>query len=185
MVNNEAKIVKNASQGYGYKYSSLADLAEAGVNIPKMRVKPTEYGEFIEYLDKNGEWQIGAKIIEFEAKGMNRAQMYGSALTYARRFSVMLAEQVACSDDKGVEESKPTASVKKPGWKSKPTEKQLALLAKLYQQGGLSKEDVEKYINIARDQSSAEVSKTIESAKQRLEQKKNEPTDEELEAFDE
>lgn len=184
----DAKVIKNASQGYGYKYSSLADLAEAGVDIPKMRVKPTEFGEFIEYLDKDGQWQIGAKIVEFEAKGMNRAQMYGSALTYARRYTVQMAEQVACDDDKGVESSKPVNSAQKRsvGFTGGPTEKQLGFLAKLYREGGMSEEDIKKYVDVARTKTAHEVSQTIENAKSRLEQKKDDlPTDEEVDEWSE
>lgn len=99
----DAKVVKNGSKGYGYTYSNLADLAKAGIRIPKMRVKPTELGEYIEYLDDNGEWQLGAKIVVPDMKGMNAAQAYGSALTYARRYTVQLAESVACDDDDKLE----------------------------------------------------------------------------------
>lgn len=103
-------IVKNASSGYGYKYNNLADLERAGVEIPKMRVKPTEFGEYVEYLDDNGGWQIGAKVVEMEMKGMNSAQAYGSSLTYARRYTVMLAKAVACDDDDAVEQNKPSTA---------------------------------------------------------------------------
>lgn len=193
MVENKsnAKVVKNASSGYGYKYSSLADLAEAGIDIPKMRVKPTEFGEFIEYLDKDGNWQIGAKIVEFEAKGMNHAQMYGAALTYARRYTVHMAEHVACDDDKGVESSKPANGAQKrsSGFTAGPTEKQIGFLAKLYRDGGMSEADIKKYTEVAKTKSAKEVSQTIENAKARLAQRKAEtdeiPTDEEVEAFDE
>lgn len=97
-----AKVVKNASQAYGYTYTSLADLAKAGIKIPKMRVKATEQGEYIEYWDGT-DWQTGAKVVVPQMKGSNEAQMYGSALTYARRYTVMLAESVACDDDSKLE----------------------------------------------------------------------------------
>ena len=137
-----SKIVKNNSQGYGYKYSNLADLHRAGINIPKMRVKPTEYGDYIEYLDDKGEWQTGAKVVPFEAKGMNASQIYGAALTYARRYTVQMAEAVACDDDDEVERAKPVKSFEqkseaftqaaKQGLK--PTPKQLAWLRKFYEE---------------------------------------------------
>lgn len=100
----EGKIVKNTSPAHNYKYSSLADLHKAGIDIPKMRVKATEYGEFIEYLDDKGEWQMGAKIVPIESKVMNPAQAYGASLTYARRYTVQMAEQVACDDDDAIEQ---------------------------------------------------------------------------------
>ena len=107
-------VVKNQSNGYGYKYNNLADLDRAGIEIPKMRVKPTEFGEFVEYLDKNGEWQTGAKVVEFEMKGCNKAQSYGASLSYARRYTTMLANSVACDDDDAIETHKPTNEVEKP-----------------------------------------------------------------------
>ncbi len=105
--------VKNQSNGYGYKYNNLADLDRAGVPIPKMRVKPTEYGEFVEYYDEEDkEWHIGAKVVEFEMKGCNKAQSYGASLSYARRYTTMLANKIACDDDDAIEKAKPTPQTK-------------------------------------------------------------------------
>lgn len=103
-------VVKNQSNGYGYKYNNLADLDRAGIQIPKMRVKPTEFGEFVEYLDEKGEWQTGAKVVEFEMKGCNKAQSYGASLSYARRYTTMLANSVACDDDDAIETHKPASN---------------------------------------------------------------------------
>ena len=100
-VNN--KIVKTASQGYNYNYASLGDIAKAGFEIPKMRIKPTPDGDYIEYLDSNDEWQIGAKIVIPEMSKSNEAQKYGAAVTYARRVTAQLALQLVCSDDDKVE----------------------------------------------------------------------------------
>lgn len=103
-----SKVVRNKSNGYGYKYSSLADLAEEGVEIPKMRIKATEFGEYIEYFDGQ-DWQMGAKIVLIQSKQMNEAQAYGASLTYARRYTVQMAEMIACDDDDQVEAAKPEA----------------------------------------------------------------------------
>lgn len=103
----ESKIVKTASKAYGYNYASLGDIVEQGNKIPEMRIKPTEFGEFIEYKDDNGEWQIGSKIVVPEMKGMNAAQAYGSALTYARRYTALMALALVCDDDKKLEASAP------------------------------------------------------------------------------
>lgn len=96
-------IVKTASQGYNYNYASLGDIAKAGFEIPKMRIKPTPDGDYIEYLDSNDEWQIGAKIVIPEMNKSNEAQKYGAAVTYARRVTAQLALQLVCSDDDKVE----------------------------------------------------------------------------------
>lgn len=111
-----ANIVQNTDKAYGYNYTSLASLAEAGIDIPKMRTATTPDGlQFIEYLDDNGEWQRGAQIVIPDMKGMNAAQAYGSALTYARRYTVMMARSVACTDDQQLETQEPKPrNVKRP-----------------------------------------------------------------------
>lgn len=96
-------IVKNNSKAYGYNYASLADIVNAGFDLPQMRLKPTETGEYIEYLDDKGEWQIGAKVVVPDMKGSNDAQKYGAAISYARRFTAQLALKLATSDDQKVE----------------------------------------------------------------------------------
>lgn len=111
-IKSEQTIVKTTSKAgsgsYGFSYASLSDLAKQGVKIPKMRTAVIDGQQFIEYFDGK-EWQLGAQIItDFESKGMNKAQAYGSALTYARRYTVQLAERVAVDDDKNIE----TAGVK-------------------------------------------------------------------------
>ena len=72
-------IVNNSSKAYGYNYASLGDIARAGHKIPQMRIKPTDNGEYVEYLDSKGEWQIGAKVVVPDMKGSNDAQQYGAA----------------------------------------------------------------------------------------------------------
>lgn len=119
----KANIVKNTSSAYGYNYSSLSDIAKAGINIPKMRTKYTDHGEYIEWYDEGTkEWQQGARIVVPEMKGSNAAQAYGSALTYARRYTVQMAESVACDDDKEIETKAPQnrAPQRKPQQKPAP-----------------------------------------------------------------
>ena len=101
-MNSNKQIVKNASQGYGYSYSNLADLAKAGIEIPIMKTQRVDGDEYVFALI-DGEWIQGAKVIEMEMKGMNAAQAYGSALTYARRYTVQLVKGIACDDDDKVE----------------------------------------------------------------------------------
>lgn len=103
----QAKVVKTSSQAgsdrFGFKYASLSDMVESGVDIPKMRLTVRDGLQFVEYFD-GSDWQLGAQVITaFESKGMNACQAYGSALTYARRYTVQMAMQVAVDDDKNVE----------------------------------------------------------------------------------
>ena len=102
-VKNAPKIIKANSKGYNYNYASLSDIAKAGFEIPKMRIKPTETGEFIEYLDDKGEWQTGSKVVVPAMSKSNEAQMYGAAITYARRVTAQLALGLVCDEDKNVE----------------------------------------------------------------------------------
>lgn len=97
------KIVKNASKGYGYTYSNLADLARAGIDIPPMKTEKVGEDEYV-FAKIGNEWIQGAKVVEMEMKGMNAAQAYGSALTYARRYTVQLVMGIACDDDDKIEQ---------------------------------------------------------------------------------
>lgn len=97
------QIVKNASKGYGYTYSNLADLAKAGIEIPPMKTQRIDGEEYV-FAKVGDEWLQGAKVVEMEMKGMNAAQAYGSALTYARRYTVQLVMAIACDDDDKVEQ---------------------------------------------------------------------------------
>lgn len=113
------KIIKNTSQAYGYKYASLADFVKAGVEIPRMTVKIIEGLQFVMIWDKDSKsWlQMAQVITDFQSKGMNVAQAYGSALTYARRYSVAMYYGIATDDDYKVERqsaSEPAGVAKSP-----------------------------------------------------------------------
>ena len=102
MSENNKQIVKNASKGYNYKYSNLADLARAGVEIPPMRTERVDGYEYV-FAKVGNEWIQGARVVELTTNGMNPAQAYGAALTYARRYTVQLVQAIACDDDDALE----------------------------------------------------------------------------------
>lgn len=116
-MSEETQIISNKS-GQKYHYASLADLARQGVKIPPMRVvytgdkdgdgNPIEYIEaLIEgALDTPDEWIRGARVVVPKASNMNDAQAYGSALTYARRYTVLTLLGIACDDDDKIESTK-------------------------------------------------------------------------------
>lgn len=107
----ENKIVANQSKAYGYNYASLSDIVNQGFEIPKMKTGTEDGKEYVYYLDKElNEWIRGAEIVIPEMKGSNDAQKYGSAITYARRYTCHLALQLACDDDKKVETEAPKKS---------------------------------------------------------------------------
>lgn len=144
MSETKSKIVRADSKarksgGYGFSYASLSDIAKAGFKIPKMRIKPTDDGrQFIEYKDGD-DWLLGAEIItEFKGEGMNDCQAYGSALTYARRYTAQLALGLAVDDDKNVEtagaEQRSRSSAK--AYTDKPaTDKQIATIKNMLGSG--------------------------------------------------
>lgn len=100
------KIVKNSSKAYGYNYASLGDIVKQGFEIPKMRVATHEGNDYIEYFDGEA-WQLGARIVVPDMKGSNEAQRYGSALTYARRYTAQMALSLVCDDDTKIETQAP------------------------------------------------------------------------------
>ena len=110
-----ANVVSNASQGYGYNYASLSDIAMQGFEIPKMKTGTENGREYVYYFDKDvKEWIRGAEIVIPEnvisrdgKPKMNASQLYGSALTYARRYTTFMALSLACEDDKKIEELRP------------------------------------------------------------------------------
>lgn len=114
-MSEETQIVSNKS-GQKYHYASLADLARQGVKIPPMRVVYTGDkdgdGNPIEYIEANlavgcePSWVRGARVVVPKTSNMNDAQAYGSALTYARRYTVLTLLGIACDDDDKIESTK-------------------------------------------------------------------------------
>lgn len=100
-------IVTNDSKGYGYNYASLGDIAKQGYKVPKMKTGSDGDNEYVYYYDTEiKEWIRGSQIVIPDSKGMNKAQVYGSALTYARRYTTLMALSLACDDDKKIEDLK-------------------------------------------------------------------------------
>lgn len=101
---SETKLIKNSSKAFNYNYASLGDIVKQGFEIPKMRLARIDGEDFIEYFDKEiKEWQLGARIVVPDMKGSNDAQCYGSALTYARRYTALMALSLVCDDDVKIE----------------------------------------------------------------------------------
>lgn len=109
------KIIKNKSKAgdgkFSFNYASLADITEQGHEIPKMRIKPvftpdgtTYVGDYMEYYDaETKEWNLGSRIISDKMGSMNAQQSRGSSESYARRYTTLMALQLAGQDDKNVE----------------------------------------------------------------------------------
>lgn len=107
----EKEIVKTTlaknKEGYGYKYTELADINNYLVSID------TYYYQYIERIDNEdyimtvpiigGEEKAprrGCRVVQATLQGVkNPAQEQGSALTYARRYSLLMAFGLATEDD--------------------------------------------------------------------------------------
>ena len=98
------KIIKTESKAYGYNYASLTDIVRQGFELPKMKTGTENEKEYVYYYDKEiKEWIRGAEIVVPQMKSMNAAQQYGSALTYARRYTTLMALSLTSGDDSNLE----------------------------------------------------------------------------------
>lgn len=102
-------LFKNAN-GYGYKYTDIAQIHKW------LEENNLRYMQKIERIDGDdyiytricidGEWQDewiqGSRVVQATLQGIkNPAQEQGSALTYARRYSLLMCFGLATTDDDG------------------------------------------------------------------------------------
>lgn len=111
----ESTLNKN-KQGYGYCYTELAEihryLEEKNMKYYQFikRIETDDYIMTRRYID--GKWEDepiqGCKVVDATLQGIkNPAQEQGSALTYARRYSLLMAFGLATEDDDGASLTKP------------------------------------------------------------------------------
>lgn len=115
-------VLNKNSDGYGYKYT---DIAEIHRYLEKNNMK---YYQEIETNEANGqdyimtyrfidgEWEKapkrGCRVVDATLQGIkNPAQEQGSALTYARRYSLLMAFGLATDDDDAQSLSKPKEEI--------------------------------------------------------------------------
>lgn len=101
------KVAKN-KEGYGYKYTDLAQIHEYLESVNARYIQKIERIEGEDYIftkrcfnkEWENEWIQGCKIVDAVLSGIkNPAQEQGSALTYARRYSLLMAFGLATEDD--------------------------------------------------------------------------------------
>lgn len=114
---SETTLRKNAA-GYNYKYTDLAEIHAY------LESKGWSYYQYIDVIDgndyvmtvciKEGKEEPpkrGCRVVQATLKGTNNpAQEQGSAITYARRYSVLMAFGLCTSDDDAACMSTPKAA---------------------------------------------------------------------------
>lgn len=197
---NKKTTIKKLSQGYGYKFADLSAIHE---ELEKQGIEYWQETRWDEHAGADyiythlkydgGDWEPerrGVKVIDTAGGGMNAAQAQGSGVTYARRYSLLMALGWATEDDDAASAGnapKQNAKPAKPWDKyksNKPSEKQLDLVKHLLKEGGANEQAIVDYM--AKITTSAAASKAIESLKARLDETQDEeptPSDEELAEF--
>lgn len=108
--------VSKNKKGYGYKYTDLAQIHEYLESINAEYYQYTERIENDDYImtvpiidGAEKEPRRGVKIVDAILAGVNNpAQEQGSALTYARRYSLLMAFGLATEDEDGASLSEDT-----------------------------------------------------------------------------
>ena len=102
--------IAKKTEGYGYKYTELADINKYCMENSIKYWQEVETSEInqkdyiITYVEKDGkvEKHRGCQIVEAVLQGIkNPVQEYGSSLTYCRRYSLLMALGLATEDDDG------------------------------------------------------------------------------------
>ena len=136
--------VSKNKNGYGYKYTDLAQIHEYLESIGARyyqyidRIDSDDYIMTVPIIDgKELPARRGVKIVDAVLNGIkNPAQEQGSATTYARRYSLLMAFGLATEDDDAQNLTKPSTSQEKT---IKATAKQVEILSKVYTGENLQK----------------------------------------------
>lgn len=136
--------VSKNKNGYGYKYTDLAQIHEYLESIGARyyqyidRIDGEDYIMTVPIIDgKELPARRGVKIVDAVLNGIkNPAQEQGSATTYARRYSLLMAFGLATEDDDAQKLTKPSVSQEKA---VKASPKQIEILSKVYTGENLQK----------------------------------------------
>lgn len=111
-----SNIVSKNKDGYGYKYTDLSEIHRYLESINSRYIQKIERIEGDDYIFTKrcfdnkweDEWLQGSRVVQATLSGIkNPAQENGSALTYARRYSVLMAYGLCTDDDDAQSLSRP------------------------------------------------------------------------------
>lgn len=109
-MHNVKTIINKNANGYGYKYTDLAEIHNYLESINSRYIQKIERLDGDDYIFTKrcfnnvweDEWIQGSRVVQATLTGIhNPAQEQGSALTYARRYSLLMAYGLATDDDDG------------------------------------------------------------------------------------
>ena len=115
-----SNIVNKNKEGYGYKYTDISEihrfLEENNMSYYQYidRIDGDDYIMTVKIVDGKEQSAIrGSRVVQATLQGIkNPAQEQGSSLTYARRYSLLMAFGLATDDDDAQSLSRPVISSK-------------------------------------------------------------------------
>lgn len=163
------KVKKNQTakvgEKYSYKYVDIAQIHDYLENINARYIQKIARIENDDYIMTKrcfdnkweDEWLQGCKVVDATLYGVdNPAQQQGSALTYARRYSLLMAFGLATEDDDA-------QSLSKDKQEKKATQKQIDILIEYYEDENMEKllkaNNIEKIEDISMSKASELIGK--------------------------
>ncbi len=148
--NQTAEIPTKSGNKYSYKYVDIAQIHDYLESINARYIQKISRIESDDYIMTKRcfenkweeEWLQGCKVVDATLYGVsNPAQEQGSALTYARRYSLLMAFGLATEDDDAQSLSKPKDT------SPKATDKQLELIENLFKDNVEELKEILKSLN--------------------------------------